>query len=112
MSTSLENRKEPFAYLLDSTIEMAQSMSRHILSKSFVHRKRKLGAHSRGTATPSDEDRPYLQQKGELEAEDKTKHELQADHRRYGLTDDNEIREMSTQQTPELRGEQHSTELD
>ncbi len=68
----------------------------------------------------SDENRPYFQQKGELEAEEKRKYELHAEERRYELAEDNQLREMSTtdspyemstQRTQELRGEEHSGEL-
>lgn len=85
------------------------------------HRKRKLVNRSNGTRTLSDEGQPYLQQKGELEAEEKRKYELQAEERRYELADDSQTREMaatdsphemSTQRTQELRGEEHSRELD
>lgn len=85
------------------------------------HRKRKLENRSNEAGTLSDEGQPYLQQKGELEAEEKRKYELQAEERRYELADDNQTHEMaatdsphemSTQRTQELRGEEHSQELD
>ncbi len=88
--------------------------------KLLQYRKPKLNGRRQDADTPSDENRPYLQQKGELEADEKRKYELQAEDRRYELADDNQIREMSTtdspyemstQRTQELRGEEHSREL-
>ncbi len=90
------------------------------IRRILQHRKRKLMDQSNGTGTPLDGSQPYLQQKGELEAEEKRKYEVQAEERRYELADDNQIREMSTtdspyelsiQRTQELRGEEHSREL-
>lgn len=66
------------------------------------------------------DDQPYLQQKGELEAEEKRKFELHGEYRRYELDGDNEISEMSTAANapglavpnrPELRGDVHGKEL-
>lgn len=90
------------------------------IRRILQHRKRKLVDLSNGTGILSDESHPYLQQKGELEAEEKRKYELPAEERRYELEEDNQIREMSTtdspyemstQRTQELRGEEHSREL-
>lgn len=88
--------------------------------KILQYRKRNLNGRNQDAITTSDTDRPYLQQKGELDAEEKRKYELQAEERRYELTGDNQIREMtvdhpyemSTQRTQELRGEEHLRELD
>lgn len=63
---------------------------------------------------------PYLQQKPELEAEEKGKQELDAEERRYELDGDNgrhEMSDMSDNGLPasrvlqELRGEEHAREL-
>ena len=58
------------------------------------YRKRKLNGQSEQARTTSEENQPYLQQKGELEAEEKRKFELQAEERRYELKNDH-ICEMS-----------------
>ena len=69
----------------------------------------------------SEDNQPYLQRKGELDAEEKIKYELQAEERRYELGDESETREMSTTKDhdsitalsrQELRGEEHSRELE
>lgn len=63
---------------------------------------------------------PYLQQKPELEAEEKRKQELDAEERRYELNGESEIHEMSdtsnialpaSRVLQELRGEEHAREL-
>ncbi|KAM0803721.1 hypothetical protein BDR22DRAFT_818902 [Usnea florida] len=63
---------------------------------------------------------PYLQQKPELEAEDKGKQELDAEERRYELAGASLIHEMSDRSNnslpasrvlQELRGEEHAKEL-
>ena len=74
------------------------------------YRKRKLNGQTEQAPTISEENQPYLQQKGELEAEEKRKFELQAEERRYELgndhicemsVSDNE-HELTTQRTQEL----------
>lgn len=64
---------------------------------------------------------PYLQPKAELEAEEKRKHELEAEQRRYELDGEGEIHEVyagdsqakaPVQTRQELRGEEHSKELE
>jgi len=90
------------------------------IHKTLQYRKRKVNGQKQDADTSSEENRPYLQQKGELEADEKRKYELHAEERRYELADDSQIREMSTtdspyemssQRTQELRGEDHSREL-
>lgn len=68
----------------------------------------------------SEDKQPYLQQKAELEAEEKRKHELEAEERRYELDGESRIHEISESShglppfsvRQELRGEDHSRELD
>ena len=69
---------------------------------------------------PSEDVPPYLQQKSELEAEEKRKQELDAEERRYELDGENGIHEMSDRSNnglpasgvlQELRGEEHAREL-
>ena len=62
---------------------------------------------------------PYLQQKAELEAEENRKHELEARERRYEMGSEGERYELPAGERDamrrtrqELRGEEHSTELD
>ena len=68
-----------------------------------------------------EDSQPYLQQKAELEAEEKRKHELEAEERRYELDGERMIHEMSDESShglpssylrQELRGEEHSRELE
>ena len=63
---------------------------------------------------------PYLQQKPELESEEKRKQELDAEERRYELDGENRTHEMSDRSSSalpvsgvlqELRGEEHAREL-
>lgn len=84
------------------------------------YRSRKLKERAGENEAPSEEHQPYLQQKGELEAEEKRKYELQAEERRYELKE-NEIFEMPTEEVKskrfhlrrqELRGEEHCQGLD
>ena len=88
--------------------------------KCLRYRSRKLQNRAGENGTPSEEHQPYLQQKGELEAEEKRKYELQAEERRYEL-EENEIFEMPAKEEKrercnlrrqELRGEEHCRELD
>lgn len=72
-------------------------------------------------ATPTEEDQaPYLQPKGELDAHGNSKFELGAEHRQYELEGDTEIHEMPTAANTEelsgrgrteLKGAEHSSEL-
>ena len=61
---------------------------------------------------------PYLQLKPELEAEENRKHELEAQERRYEMGSQGERYELPAEQEPvtrirqELRGEEHSKELE
>lgn len=68
-----------------------------------------------------EDNQPYLQQKAELEAEEKRKHELHAEERRYELDGESRIHEIpeesshgmqSLHMRQELRGEEHSRELE
>ena len=63
--------------------------------------------------------KPYLQQKSELEAEENRKHELEARERRYKIGIEGERHKLSAEvqnsmirTRQELRGEEHSKELD
>lgn len=67
----------------------------------------------------SEEDQPYLQQKGELSAEEKHKFELEGHQRQTELDGSNEIHEMPdileelmNRHRQELRGEEHCKELE
>lgn len=69
----------------------------------------------------SKESQTYLQQKAELEAEQKRKSELEAEERRYELDGESRIHEIpdesshglsSSHLRQELRGEEHSRELE
>ena len=64
----------------------------------FLDRRRsnKLKDPSKHGKAISNEVQPYLQPKGELDAEEGDKHELQADEVRHQLPEDNEIRELPT----------------
>ena len=62
---------------------------------------------------------PYLQQKGELEAGGRAKHELEAHDVRHEMNDQDEIHEISFEREErrlsrlqELRGLEHSKELE
>ena len=86
----------------------------------LARRKRKQSEKAQQARPVVNENQPYLQQKGELEAEEKRKYELQAEERRYELPEENAIREMSSTderaersnaRRPELRGEEHCREL-
>ena len=82
--------------------------------------ERKIRDRAEKLNATSDQHQPYLQQKGELEAEERRKYELEAEERRYEL-EENEINEMPTIEMnnnrsadgkQELRGEEHCKELD
>ena len=71
-------------------------------------------------AIPED-NQPYLQQKAELEAEEKERHELEAEEKRYEMDGETRIHEISDESShswpssyvmQELRGEEHSRELE
>lgn len=68
-----------------------------------------------------EDSQPYLQQKAELEAEEMRKHELEVGEMRHELDGESRIQELSDDsshglpsvyQRQELRGEEHSRELD
>ena len=76
-------------------------------------------ASSQNRESPHEETQPYLQQKAELEAEENRKHRLEARERRYEMGSEGERYELpaggrdSMRRTrQELRGEEHSKELD
>lgn len=85
------------------------------------YRKSKRNKHPDLSPTSSEgEEQPYLQQKGELDAEERRRFELEAGRRQYELDgDNNEIHEMpsafdgqlSHQRRQELRGEEHCKEM-
>ena len=71
--------------------------------------------------TVLEDNEPYFQQKAELEAEEKRKHELEVKERRYELDGESRIHEMSDESShglpsfhvrQELRGEEHLRELE
>ena len=76
----------------------------------------------RGTLVSEGHNQPYLQNKAELEAEDRQKHELEARQRIYELDGENGLNEVSAgiyehrlavmRSRQELRGGEHSQELD
>ena len=87
--------------------------------RCLQYRKRKLGDQAQKQGTATEDPQPYLQQKGELEAEERRKYELEAKERRYELGS-GEICEMETGEEGncpnglrggELRGEECSREL-
>ena len=76
-------------------------------------------ATSKKEGSPHENQQPYLQQKAELKAEEKQKHELEARERKYEMGVEGERYElpvegqdMMIQTRQELRGEEHSRELD
>lgn len=97
------------------------------------YRKRRTAAVTdvidKELSSSTEDTQPYLQQKPELDAEEATKHELQAEEQRYELAEDT-IHEMqdgdqnheilterraamaSLTATHELKGEEHSKELE
>ena len=83
-------------------------------------RKNKKANVLKGEDTVPEDNQPYLQQKAELEAEEKRKHELEAEERRYELDGESRIHEMldvdsrglSSHTRQELRGEEFSRELE
>ena len=97
-----------------------------VLLGYLVYKRRKMqkkmgeeDATSKKEGSTHEDHQPYLQQKAELEAEEKRKHELEARERRYEMGVEGERYElpvegqdMMIQSRQELRGEEHSTELD
>ena len=82
-------------------------------------RKEAEGASSQNNGSPHENTQPYLQQKAELEAEENRKHELEAQERTYEMGSEGERYELPTgkqdamiRARQELRGEEHSKELD
>lgn len=84
------------------------------------YRKNKRANAATAEHVESEGVQPYLQQKPELEAEEKRKQELDAEERRYELNGESEIHEMSdtsnnglpaSRVLQELRGEEHAREL-
>ena len=73
---------------------------------------------SQDLGSPQEDSQPYLQQKAELEAEEKRKHELEARERTYEIGSEGRRYELQVEEEDlmirtrqELRGEEHSTEL-
>ena len=94
-----------------------------LLALLLWHRSRKIKKAKAREAEHMvpEENQPYLQQKAELEAEEKRKHELEAEERRYELDGESRIHEIADEtshglQSPhvrqELKGEEHSGELE
>ena len=68
---------------------------------------------------PKEKSQPYLQQKAELEAKENRKHELEAEERKHEMGTEGERYELSAEEgqresrrRQELRGEEHSRELE
>lgn len=92
----------------------------------LVYRRRKTqkkikqkNVTSQKQGSPQEYTQPYLQQKAELEAEEKRKHELEARERRYEMGNEGERYELPVEREnlmirtrQELRGGEHSTELE
>ncbi len=89
---------------------------------SFIrhHRRNRERNHATISDLPTETDQLYLQRKGELEATEQAKFELDGTPRQLELEGDNEIHEIPTSinnpvisrlQSHELRGEEHSKEL-
>ena len=77
------------------------------------------GPTSQDLASPQEDPQPYLQQKAELEAEEIRKHELEARERRCEMSIGEERYELPGEEgdlmirsRQELRGEEHSRELE
>ena len=90
----------------------------------YSRRKNQSRVSKNATAPQADgqlkeDSQPYLQQKAELEAKEIRKHELEAQERRYEIGNDGERYELSAEEREgkilirqELRGEEHSRELE
>lgn len=83
-------------------------------------RRRKSNKEADDRPNPPENDQPYFQQKGELEAKDVVKFELHAESRQTELDGEREIHEMPSLEAShdeqashrqELRGEEHCKEL-
>lgn len=97
-----------------------------VLLAFVVYRRRKTrktlkeqDASSQRQESPREDTQPYLQQKAELEAEEKRKYELEARERRLEMGNEGERYELPVEgegrmirARQELRGEEHSTELE
>ena len=97
-----------------------------VLLGFLVYRRRKPkktlkdeDATSPKEGTPHEDTQPYLQQKAELEAEEKRKHELEARERTHEMGNEGERYELPVEEEDlmvrtrqELRGGEHSTELE
>ena len=90
-----------------------------VLRDFLRYRERNIRDRAEKQKVRSEEHQPYLQPKGELDAEERRKYELEAEERRYEL-EENEINEMPTMEMnnkksnhgrQELRGEEHCKEL-
>lgn len=87
----------------------------------FLQRRRRLKDNIGQVSTPSQNEQLYLQEKGELEADERVKYELHAESLRPELGGENAIYEMTATKDKnnlvegrrlELRGEEHSKELE
>ena len=93
-----------------------------LASLKLLHHRRRAKKALGTQATPSQNEQPYLQQKGELEAEEQTRYELHSDSVRPEVGGENEIHEIGVGTASgkagyqgsvyraELRGEEHSKE--
>ncbi|KAL8722832.1 MAG: hypothetical protein Q9181_007413 [Wetmoreana brouardii] len=81
-------------------------------------KRRSAAAADQKSGTPTEDGQPYFQQKGELDAEEQRRLELEAREMRYEADGENEIHELpSSSMEPrslpqELRGTEHSKELE
>lgn len=98
-------------------------MALFLLTVSLLFRSYKIKKTKalRGKLTVPEDSQPYLQQKAELEAEETRKHELEVGEIRHELDGKIRIQEISDEsshglpsvyQRQELRGEEHSRELE
>ncbi len=96
-----------------------------VLLGFLVYRRRKKqktleeDPASQDLGSLQEDPQPYLQQKAELEAEEKRKHELEARERTYEMGNEGERYELPVEEgdlmirsRQELRGEEHSGELE
>ncbi|KAL8765142.1 MAG: hypothetical protein Q9209_007690 [Squamulea sp. 1 TL-2023] len=90
-------------------LSLALALRRYRKNKRLIH-----SSNDEDPAIPVDDQQPYLQLKGELDAHGNSKFELDAGQAQYELGA-TEVHEMSTGDNSygrrELRGEEHSTEL-
>ncbi|KAL8735819.1 MAG: hypothetical protein Q9166_000683 [cf. Caloplaca sp. 2 TL-2023] len=108
----------PFAILMPfvAVIALVAIAATYIVLKRYRKRKRENGTN--GDSVPVPDDTPYFQQKGELEAV-QCRFELESNQRPLEVSEDNEIREMTTPANtrlhvldrPELRGHEYCKEL-